>query len=227
VQATDDKGEKLYVNQYGQIKPYSEVKEEITTAKTQLISLDELTQQKVSVPAKVSSSLPIDPLFDLTAGVNIRNWANASEDNAALLSDVFKLDVDNSGNPVTVDLSYLKDLNKSFTGTQLADELTNYLNREFGDEAFFDLSGQTSTLPTRDRDLTIRTSRISTTLGGVATPTPVNLTLKASDFGKTEEEMDWTQVRTRDMSAALQKAIDRTPGLRQQIGSPQVNTDGP
>jgi len=137
VQATDDKGEKLYVNQYGQIKPYSEVKEEITTAKTQLISLDELTQQKVSVPAKVSSSLPIDPLFDLTAGVNIRNWANASEDNAALLSDVFKLDVDNSGNPVTVDLSYLKDLNKSFTGTQLADELTNYLNREFGDEAFF------------------------------------------------------------------------------------------
>jgi len=126
-----------------------------------------------------------------------------------------------------VDLSYLKDLNKSFTGTQLADELTNYLNREFGDEAFFDLSGQTSTLPTRDRDLTIRTSRISTTLGGVATPTPVNLTLKASDFGKTEEEMDWTQVRTRDMSAALQKAIDRTPGLRQQIGSPQVNTDGP
>jgi len=46
VQATNDNGEKIYVNQYGQIKAYSEVKDELTTAKTQLFSLDELTDKR-------------------------------------------------------------------------------------------------------------------------------------------------------------------------------------
>ena len=56
VQATDSNSQKLYVNQYGQIKPYTEVKDELTTAKTQLFSLDELTDKRSSVPATITGN---------------------------------------------------------------------------------------------------------------------------------------------------------------------------
>ena len=74
VQASDVGGDPLYVNQYGQIKPFSEVKDELTTAKTQLISLDELTDVRQSVPASVASTETMDAEFDLTNGVDFRTY---------------------------------------------------------------------------------------------------------------------------------------------------------
>jgi flagellar hook-basal body protein len=57
VQATDANNERIYVNQYGQTKPYSEVKDELTTAKTQLFSLDELTNKKISIAATATGNI--------------------------------------------------------------------------------------------------------------------------------------------------------------------------
>ena len=45
-QATDSNGSKLYVNQYGQLAPYTQVKDELTTAKTELFSLTDLTDKR-------------------------------------------------------------------------------------------------------------------------------------------------------------------------------------
>jgi flagellar hook-basal body protein len=207
VQATDSAGERLYVNQYGQIKPFGEVKDEITTAKTQLISLDELTDVRSSQPATVSSTEPIDTqTFDLTNGINFKDWAAQSADNKALLANVFTLDVDGSNNPIKVDLSYLADLNQKLTGNQVAAEMTSYLNRAFGDEAYFNLS------VAANREVTVRTSRVVDTAGA---PKPINVQLAQTDFtlpaGTT---FDWSKLTIEQVTAALQKNMDNNTDLK-------------
>ena len=95
VQSTDVNGDKQYVNQYGQIKTYKEVKDELTTAKTQLISLDELTDKRTSVPA-TATGIAVSSNVDFTgsttfasfnAGLQPRvitaNGANALTDSVA------------------------------------------------------------------------------------------------------------------------------------------------
>ena len=79
-QASNANGEKLYVNQYGQLAPYSQVKDELTTAKTMLFSLNDLTDTRKSVPAAVSGKSITN--FDFSNGDNfkIRNdTANAAD----------------------------------------------------------------------------------------------------------------------------------------------------
>jgi flagellar hook-basal body protein len=79
-QASNVNGEKLYVNQYGQLAPYSQVKDELTTAKTMLFSLNDLTDTRQSVPAAVSGKAITS--FDFSNGDNfkIRNdTANAAD----------------------------------------------------------------------------------------------------------------------------------------------------
>jgi len=68
-QATDSNAEQLYVNQYGELQPYSKVKDEITTAKTQLFSLDELTDKRTSQAATVVGTSAASS-YDLTNGIN-------------------------------------------------------------------------------------------------------------------------------------------------------------
>jgi len=109
VQATDANNEKIYVNQYGQTKPYSEVKDELTTAKTQLFSLDELTNKKISTAATATGNIVPE------TGVNSYDWVaglpNGDAKLAGLLTDnAFTVDVDNSGSPVTVSLAKLAAL---------------------------------------------------------------------------------------------------------------------
>ena len=187
-QATDSNGEQLYVNQYGELQPYSKVKDEITTAKTQLFSLDELTDKRTSQAATVVGSAAAST-YDLTNGINfstdsrfsitttsssvlstvanptvgtttttttsgsttttvtttVTAYVNATTNNKTVttttttdpLKNMFSIDIDGTGKEVAVDLSYLRSVNASFTGSQLATEMTNVLQREFGDQANF------------------------------------------------------------------------------------------
>ncbi len=84
-QASNANGEKLYVNQYGQLAPYSQVKDELTTAKTMLFSLNDLTDTRQSVPAAVSGKTVTQ--FDFSNGDNfkIRNQT-ANDADLALAS---------------------------------------------------------------------------------------------------------------------------------------------
>ncbi|MEO0029638.1 MAG: Flagellar hook protein FlgE [Pseudomonadota bacterium] len=128
VQATDANNEKIYVNQYGQTAPYSQVKDELTTAKTQLFSLDELTAKKTSLAAEVTGNAVDETAY---------NWVDGkarSELTALLVADAFAVDVDDSGVPVKVDLSKLATLPAStkITGDMIAEEATNQLIKGFG-----------------------------------------------------------------------------------------------
>jgi len=175
-QSTDLSGDLQYVNQYGQIKSYKEVKDELTTAKTQLISLDELTDKRISAPAAITG---IPSQVDLSGGDN--TFAKIVESSQLDLSKLFTVKVDGSTQPVTVDLSYLKDSGKILNGTAVAAEATKYLNRKFGDETSFNFTSTTSLFTNPDTNLTLTNSRIGSeikvplTLAGFQDPSNVGI----------------------------------------------------
>ena len=141
LQATDDNNEELYVNKYGQTKPYSEVKDLLVNTKTKMFALDELTDTQVSVAASLKGAAVTSTTFDLAGGVN---FSTLSTTNKAALKSLFTVDVDGSGSPVTVDLSYLANKTSLYTGDQIATEITNVLNRKFGGERYFDFTSTDS-----------------------------------------------------------------------------------
>ena len=51
IQATDDNAEPLYVNKYGEIQPERAVSDFLVNGKTQMFSLDDLTDTRTSEPA--------------------------------------------------------------------------------------------------------------------------------------------------------------------------------
>lgn len=197
VQATDSNSQKLYVNQYGQIKPYSEVKDELTTAKTQLFSLDELTDKRSSVPATITGKAITD--FDLSGGAKFTDLSAA---NKLLLSSMFKVDVDGTGNPVTVDLSHLATSTAAVTGVTIAAEVTKVLNQKFGDETYFDFTEASS------KSFILTNSRV--TSGTPATPTAVTITLAASTGGL---PADLSKVTINQAVAAIQAQLDAATGF--------------
>jgi flagellar hook-basal body protein len=166
VQATNSNNEKLYVNQYGQIKPYSDVKDELTTAKTQLFSLDELTDKRTSVPAGISGASVANSPYYGTSGIDFSSSSLAATD----LSQVLKVSIDGS-DPVTVDLNFLKTSGKVLTGAQIADEVTTVLNSKFGDQANFDFTDLSN------RSFVITSSKYA---NEAKVPTPVTINLFSS-----------------------------------------------
>jgi flagellar hook protein FlgE len=133
VQATDANNERIYVNQYGQTAPYSKIKDELTTAKTQLFSLDELTATKTSVPAEVMGAAVDESLYDFVAGVPYATLNDAG----LFQDDLLTIDVDDSNLPVTIDLGAFRGNNNfsatdRITGEMIAEELTNQLTQKFG-----------------------------------------------------------------------------------------------
>ena len=154
-QSTDINGDLQYVNQYGQIKSYKDVKDELTTAKTQLISLDELTDKRTSAPAAISG---LSSTVDLSGGTNLFSSLK-SLPTPIDLSNLFTVNMDGSTAPVTVDLSYLKNSSTVLTGATLASEATKFLNRKFGDETTFNFTSTTATA-NPDKVFTLTDSRV-------------------------------------------------------------------
>ena len=221
VQSTDTNGEKLYVNQYGEIEPYSVVKDELTTAKTQLFSLDELTDKRTSVPATIDGASLLSSSIDFTNGINFNAITSTSNPTLAppigtaadVLSSLFTIDVDKTGNPVTLDLSHLRSINAPLTGSQIAAEATAVLNRKFGDESFFDFSA------TGANTFNISTSRIASTSN-----TPVQIQLVAGSNGIT----DLTKVTIQQAVTAIQQQLSASTilnGTGATAGSVKVSYD--
>jgi len=179
-QSTDVNGELQYVNQYGQIKSYSAVKDELTTAKTQLISLNELTDSRTSTPAAITG---ISSSVDLSGGANkFKDLQKATP--PIDLSNLFGVNVDNSTSDVTVDLSYLKNSDTVLTGSTLAAEATKFLNRKFGNETTFNFTSATQNNP--DTKYTITDSRIQ---NGVPVKVPFTLAGFADPANVTVDEL--------------------------------------
>jgi len=162
-QATDENQELLYVNKYGVLKPFSEVEDLLVNRKTQKFSLDDLTDVRTSVPATVEGAkLPNDLTAD--QGFNFNAALADGTFTAAQLQNFMTVDVDNSGNPATIDLSALAANNKKYTGVEIAGIIQNQLNVKFGDERYFDLTSNSA-----------RTFNVNFTTGGATTVAAIDL----------------------------------------------------
>jgi len=196
VQSTDVNGDRQYVNQYGQIKTYKEVKDELTTAKTQLISLDELTDKRTSVPATVTG-IGVSNTIDFTGSTTFAAFNAAGAGNQ--LSSLFSIKVDGTEAAENIDLSHLANSPVLMTGATIAEEITKVMNRKFGDETKFDFATEPSSTAFK-----ISTTRIK---GGDGTPTPVNIDFRANLPAGT------TAYSIEQVTAAIQAAINANTTL--------------
>ena len=189
-QATDDNQERLYVNKYGELQPFSAVEDLLVNRKTQKFSLDDLTDVRTSVPATVEGAkLPNDLTAD--QGFNFKTAVAGGAFSNAQLINFMTVDVDNSGNPATVDLSALADNDRNYTGVEIATIIQNQLNTKFGDERFFDLSTGSS-----------RTFKVNFTTGGATTVASVDL---GATFDTDAKKLAAT---TEQVVAAIQAKLD-------------------
>jgi len=195
-QAENDAGEPLYVNQYGELKPFSEVAGEIQPGKTPKFIFDDLSDVQESIPAILEGAATPNPL-GLGQGFNFFQDQAAAEATftAAQLADFAQIDIDGSGNPVTLDLSELALEDRQYTGIELAAFMQTQLNEKFGDDRFFDLSEPAN------REFVINHSQ------GLV-DTPINIDLGVA-FNTPELQLAAT---TGDVAAAIQAQIDGALG---------------
>ena len=193
-QATDDNGEKMFVNKYGVLKPFSEVEDLLVNRKTQKFSLDDLNDVRTSVPATVEGAkLPNDLTAD--QGFNFSTGVTNGDFTAAQLKNFLTVDVDNSGSPVTVDLSALAANDRKYTGVELATIMQNQLNVKFGDERYFDLTTASA-----------RTFQVNFTTGTTTTTANIDLgTAFTTDAAR-------LTATTEQVVTALQTQIDAAIG---------------
>ena len=193
-QATDDNGELLFVNKYGVLKPFSEVEDLLVNRKTQKFSLDDLNDVRTSVPATVEGAkLPNDLTAD--QGFNFSTGVTNGDFTAGQLKNFLTVDVDNSGSPVTVDLSALAANDRKYTGVELATIMQNQLNVKFGDERYFDLTTASA-----------RTFQVNFTTGTTTTTANIDLgTAFTTDAAR-------LTATTEQVVTALQTQIDAAIG---------------
>jgi len=140
-QATNDSNEKMYVNKYGQLKPESEVSDLLVNAKTKMFSLDDLSDVRTSVPASITGN----SLASLYTNADTKiDFTDLNDSQKLSLTNFMEVSVDGS-EPVNLDMTSL--IGQQLTGSQIAKSLTNELNRQFGDERYFDLSSMVSSQP--------------------------------------------------------------------------------
>jgi len=110
---------------------------------------------------------------------------------------VFDMRVDGSADPVTIDLSYLNELQpgKNFTGVEIAREMTNAINKAYGDERYFDLT----TMKPSATDTTANLFRLK--VGGVERT--ISLTEGRYDIA------DLSKVKLADAIKAVQAEVDK------------------
>ena len=205
VQASDTGGDQYFVNKYGEIKTSSELlKLQQTSADSaqylittgtvyKKYSYDQLSAPIPSQPASISVSIPTAGNI-YTDNLNLTNnedgvdFSNLDDNGVPLenpvmtraaLSNMFKLSIDGS-EPVQIGLEHLAGSEARLSGQQIAFELTNKINQEFGDGKRFDFTAPADTpielkLERGDNSVDLPIQRILDTYGidGQATPEAV------------------------------------------------------
>ena len=153
IQATDANQSAYYVNKYGQLATREQIGSSAISSNTttQMFVLDNLTDKRVSVPASVAgNSVTASPdsivppiSWDLSADHGL-NFKSLTADQKLALKDLFKVDIDGSGNPITVDLSGLAKIDKTLNGNAIANYMTTAINQKMGDDNYFDFSTNSS-----------------------------------------------------------------------------------
>ena len=101
------------------------------------IDTTDLTPEEVSAELTAGQLTAIQDVITASLGAMTNDYYDSVK---VGLSQLLELDVDGSGEPVILNLGFLADTDKKIIGNEMATTVTNSLNREFGDESYFDLS---------------------------------------------------------------------------------------
>jgi flagellar hook-basal body protein len=150
IQATDPKGERQFVNKYGEIRSESQIPpQDIARGVSKLFNLDDLKNPQQSVPATaVGATLRTALVNEWKNGISGASALEkiAAADRAAGLK--FGLKIDGS---TTQEIDLYEAMldpavrDTPFTGVEMARAMTNVINKKFGDERYFDFSAQAIT----------------------------------------------------------------------------------
>ena len=235
IQATDQKGERLYVNKYGEIRSETGSPpippEDIARGVTKLFNLDDLKDLQPSVPATASGSPLTEGLVatwknGFNVPTQVQTFLNESpiegETNRSPIT--FALNVDGSAEPVIVDLSYLNEpgasLTEAYTGVEIAREMTNAINKAYGDERYFDLSS----LKVTDTATSVDLFELSVSTDG-ATPSDDDKLVVSLSEARTGADpafgsfLRFSEIRTEEAVDAIQAQINENAFELGLIGS--------
>jgi hypothetical protein len=144
IQASDQAGEALYVNKYGQVRPEGEIPpQDIARGVTKLFNIDNLKNKNASIPAeRQGAEINGTIVQKMKSGTfDVHDEVAAALGAADTRSIAFEINVDRSPTPVRVDLSDLyQEGSPTLSGVELARELENRINKAYGDQGTFDLS---------------------------------------------------------------------------------------
>ena len=144
IQASDQTGEALYVNKYGQVRSEGEIPpQDIARGVTKLFNIDNLKNKNASIPAeRQGAEINGTIVQKMKSGTfDVHDEVAAALGPADSRTIAFEINVDRSPTPVRVDLSDLySEGAPSLSGVELARELENRINKAYGDQGTFDLS---------------------------------------------------------------------------------------
>ena len=200
-QATDTTtGEPLFVNKYGELKPLSQVSDLLVNQKTQKFALTDLTDVRTSAPATVSGGLAPNLTTLSSDGIDFaQSFTGAATGQLPVaansidnLKNLFNISIDGSPSKA-ISLDYLTKLpiGTRLSGAQIAQELQNNINRQFGNERLFNFNS----LANRNLILTTQGPAVN---GVIPAPGQVNLVL------------DGTVGNPAPLAAAGQMTIEQT-----------------
>jgi len=208
IQSTDKNEEKQYVNKYGEIRSESAIPpQDIARGITKLFNLDDLKNPQPSAAASAASGvLSLSLIDEWKNGINFPDKITALLEAEGAPADLdesitFDLNIDASSAPVSIDLSYLSTLTtgKRLTGVEMARELTNAINKVYGDQKYFDFSRFTSLENVDQADL------FQLKVGTV--DVPISLTQTADGI------TDLAKMTVSEAVAAIQSEVDKVADL--------------
>ncbi len=149
-QATTSDGRALFVDKYGNTVPEDELPVVLNDNLVyQKYNQDDLSEPVVSLPATARSGLVEKPYLSDEAGVD---FGGLTADQITDLENAFSLTIDEDPNDINatqalpIDLSALTRAQPSvLSGTQVAEIMQQEINRQFGDQRFFNVASPNDT----------------------------------------------------------------------------------
>jgi len=156
IQKMDNAKDGMYINKYGEIKTSSELQElQRTSTESDKYLITQGTLYKkysfdnLAAPtASVAASIDLSDMAG-TANIDALNLTNGSDGfdfsgyTREELKDLFAIAIDGSAD-ITIGLEHLAGSSVPRSGTQIAQELENVLNKRFGDSGRFDYTAAAS-----------------------------------------------------------------------------------
>jgi flagellar hook-basal body protein len=234
IQASDTKGEDLYVNKYGQVQPESAIPpQDIARGITKLFNLDRLTDKQPSQAAEFEGAAIDGTIVSkLASGTfDVYNEViDATGYSAGTISThgiAVSLNIDNSPTPVEIELDDLFDSTADpLSGVELARVLEGKINKAYGDLRTFDLSDLRASTDSTDADYHVAnlfTVRVVTD-AGVTTEKNISIDVDADNDGTTE--YDLSALTIEDLQTLVQAQLNAVAADENSDGDTTDADDG-